>query len=186
MWVDSGIRCGLTLMREDVFNRSERDHDESKSGVGGVEAVGPIDDEADPPIQSLVSGVVHSESHRRQDALAPFANGLGQADEGLHPAALCSRTEPVEQHGDLVFCEVAGQAGPQCLLQGVGPPEVGPLRFSLRSVADWSSFRSPGTFNSTQRAPLNRRAASWSGSFRRSCQAWRRTFSRAWVPAWTT
>src|SRR5450759_202032 len=92
MWVDSGIRCGLTLRREDVFNRSERDHDESKCGVGGVEAVGPIDDEADPPIQSLVPCIVDSESHRRQDALAALANGLGQADEGLHPAVLLSRT----------------------------------------------------------------------------------------------
>src|SRR5665811_1676717 len=106
MWVDSGIRSGLTLMGKDVFNRSERDHDERKGGVGGVEAVGPIDDEADPPIQSLVSGIVHSEPHRRQDALAPFANGLAQRDEGLHPAALCSSTEPVEQHGGLVFGEV--------------------------------------------------------------------------------
>lgn len=51
--------------REDVFNRSERDRDQSKSGVGGVGTLGSVDDETDPPIQSLVSGVVHSESHRR-------------------------------------------------------------------------------------------------------------------------
>jgi len=67
-------------MREDVANRSERDRDESKSGVGGVEAVGPTDLGTDPPIQSLVPGIVHSESHHRPDALAPFANGLDQAD----------------------------------------------------------------------------------------------------------
>jgi hypothetical protein len=42
MWVDSGIRCGLTLMGEDVFDRSERDHDESKCGVGEVETGGRL------------------------------------------------------------------------------------------------------------------------------------------------
>jgi hypothetical protein len=50
MWGVSGIRFWLTLVREDVFDRPERDHDESQCSVGGVEAVGPIDDEADAAI----------------------------------------------------------------------------------------------------------------------------------------
>jgi hypothetical protein len=57
MWVNSGIRRGPTLMGKDVFDRPERDHDERECSIGGVEAVGPIDDEPDAAIQSLVPGI---------------------------------------------------------------------------------------------------------------------------------
>src|ERR1035438_615155 len=60
-----------------------------------------------------------------------------------------------------------------------------PLRLSLRRVSACWSVRSPGFFSSAQRAPLNRRAASLSGSWRSSCQTARRTFSRAAVASAT-
>ena len=49
-------------MGKDVFDRSEGQHDEAECGVGGVEAVGPVDDEADAAIEALVPGVG---SHRQ-------------------------------------------------------------------------------------------------------------------------
>jgi hypothetical protein len=103
-------------VREDVFDRSERDHDERKGSVGGVEAVGPIDDEADTAVQSLVPGVVHSQSHCCQDPLAALSDGLGQGDERLHPTALRFRAEPVEEDADLFFSEVASKDRSQSLL----------------------------------------------------------------------
>ena len=118
-------------MWENVRDRSECDHDESERGVGGVKAVGPIDDETHAPIEAFVAGVVHAESHRRQDALAPLANGLGQGAEGLHAAALGSGTEPVEHQGDLDVGEVAREDRPQGLFQRVGAPQVTPSTFQL-------------------------------------------------------
>jgi len=111
-------------MGKDVFDRSEGEHDEAECGVGGVEAVGPVDDEPDPPVQALVPGIVHAEADCSQDALPPFADGFGQRDEGFQSAALCSRAEPVEESANLVFGEVACEDRPEGLLQGISPPEV--------------------------------------------------------------
>jgi len=78
MWVDSRIRAPTPFVREDVFDGPEGEHDEAEGGAGGVEAVGAVDDEADPAVESSVAGVVHAEAHRGQDAgtalagVAPF------------------------------------------------------------------------------------------------------------------
>ncbi len=48
------------LNRKTNSFRSEGDHDQGEGGVGGVEAVGPVDDEPDAPVESFVAGVVHS------------------------------------------------------------------------------------------------------------------------------
>jgi hypothetical protein len=52
---------------EDVVDGSEGDHDQGEGGAGGVEAVGPVDDQADAPVESFVAGV---RSHRQLHALA--------------------------------------------------------------------------------------------------------------------
>ena len=57
MWVDSGIRAPATFVREDMFDGSEGEHDEAECRVGGVEAVGAVDDEADSPVEALVAGI---------------------------------------------------------------------------------------------------------------------------------
>src|ERR1035437_3607347 len=109
MWVDSGIHRRLTLVRKDMFNRPECEHDESEYSAGEVEAVAPVDDEPHPPVEAFVAGIVDPEFHGRQDRLFAFADGLGQGDEALESAALCLRTESVEEHADLVVGEVAGE-----------------------------------------------------------------------------
>jgi hypothetical protein len=43
---------------EDVVDGSEGDHDQGEGGAGGVEAISPVDDQADAPIESFVAGVV--------------------------------------------------------------------------------------------------------------------------------
>ena len=55
-----------TLVWQDVLDGSEREHDEAEGGVGGVEAVGPVDDEPDAPIEAFVAGIVDAESNGRQ------------------------------------------------------------------------------------------------------------------------
>jgi hypothetical protein len=88
MWVESRISGLSPLVRQDVRDRPERDHDQRERGVGGVETVGPVDDEPDPPIEAFVPGVVDAQSHGRQDAFTPLADRLGRGDEGLQAAAL--------------------------------------------------------------------------------------------------
>ena len=99
-----------------MLDRSERQHDEAECRVGGVEAVGAVDDEANPPVEALVAGIVHTESHRGQDACTPLADGLGRGDEGLQAGAGGLGAEAVEQLAHLVFGEVAGEDRPQGLL----------------------------------------------------------------------
>jgi len=93
---------------EDVFDGSEGEHDEGEGSVGGVEAVGPVDYEPDPPVQSLVAGVVDPESHGGKDPGAAFADRLGRGDERLKPAPRRLRAEPVEESGDVIDGQVAG------------------------------------------------------------------------------
>src|ERR1019366_1700343 len=107
MWVDSGIGGSLAFMREDVVDGPEGEHDEAEGGVGGVEAVGAVDDEPHPPVESFVAGVVDAEPDGGEDPVAPFADRVGGGDEWLETAALCLGAEPVEEHPDLRFGEVA-------------------------------------------------------------------------------
>ena len=44
-------------MRQDMLDGSEGEHDQAERGVGGVEAVGAVDDQAYPAVQAFVSGV---------------------------------------------------------------------------------------------------------------------------------
>ena len=55
------------VLWEDVVDGSEGEHDEGEGGVGGVEAVGRVDDEPYPAIESFVAGVVDAESHGGED-----------------------------------------------------------------------------------------------------------------------
>ena len=57
MWVDLGIQFWHTLVRKDVVDRTEGEHDEPEGSIRAVEAVGPVDDEADPAIEPLVLAV---------------------------------------------------------------------------------------------------------------------------------
>ena len=57
MWVDLGIQFWHTLVRKDVRDGTEGEHDEAECRVGGVEAVGAVDDEANPPVEALAAGI---------------------------------------------------------------------------------------------------------------------------------
>jgi len=57
-----------------VFDRSERGHDEPECDLAGVEAIGPIDDEPHPSIQSLVPGLckAHTNASSRANSFTWF------------------------------------------------------------------------------------------------------------------
>jgi hypothetical protein len=84
-------------VREDVFDGSEGERDEPECGVDGVEAVGPVGDQADPAVQSFVAGIVHAEAHRGQDAGTALADGAGRGDQGFQAGALRLRAEAVSK-----------------------------------------------------------------------------------------
>src|SRR5665811_372362 len=108
MWVDLGI-CGPTaFVWEDVVDGSEGDHDEGEGegGAGGVEAIGPVDDQAYAPVESFVAGVVDAQPDRGQDPGPSFADGAGEGDERFQAAALCFGAEPVQQERDVGFVQV--------------------------------------------------------------------------------
>ena len=154
MWVDSGIGDPVTLVRQDVLDRPERQHDEAECRVGRVEAVGAVDDETDAPVQAFVAGIVHAKSNGGQDARTPLADGLGRGDERFEATALCLRAEPVEEDADLLLGQVAGEDGPKGLLQRVGPPQVPASALQLAQrrglvigqVGGVLEQRPPGTF----------------------------------------
>jgi len=116
MWVVSGICALAAFVWQDVFDGSEGEHDEAERGVGGVEAVGAVDDEPNPPVEAFVAGVVDSQAHRGQDAGTALANGPGCGDERFEAGALRLGAEPVEKLAHFVFGEVAGEDGSQGLL----------------------------------------------------------------------
>ena len=124
MWVDSGINYWHTLMGKDVLDRPEGQHDEPEGRIRGVEAVGAVDDETHPAVEPFVLCVVDAETDRCQDARSPFADRLGDGDEGLEPASRCLGTESVEELADLALGKVTGEHGTKRLLQRVGTPEV--------------------------------------------------------------
>ena len=74
-------------MWEDVVDGSEGDHDQGEGGAGGVEAVGPVDDQADAPVESFVAGVVDAKADGCQDPGSSFADGGGEGD-ALSPVAV--------------------------------------------------------------------------------------------------
>src|SRR5487761_1396822 len=120
MWVLSGQNRSHSFMREDVGDRSERQHDEAESSLRRVEAVGPIDDEADPTVEAFMTRVVDAETDGGQDAVLVLSQRLGQSDEGLEAAALCPRAEAVEKLRDLVLVEIAGEDLAQGFLEPIG------------------------------------------------------------------
>jgi len=74
-------------VRENVRDRSECQHDETERRVGGVNSVGPVDDESHAPIESFVAGIIHAEANRGEYSRLALSNGLGRGDERLEPAA---------------------------------------------------------------------------------------------------
>src|SRR5450759_4061204 len=98
MWVDLGIWSSFVW--EDVFDGSQGEHDQGEGGAGGVEPVGPVDDEPYAPVESFLAGVVDAQSDRGQDPGSSFADGAGEGDERLEAASLCFGAETV-QHRDV-------------------------------------------------------------------------------------
>jgi len=54
MWVVS-LGIWPLFVWEDVVDGSESGHDQGDGGAGGVEAVGPVDDEPHVPVESFVA-----------------------------------------------------------------------------------------------------------------------------------
>src|SRR5674476_593370 len=169
-----------------MFDWSEGDHDEGQGGVGGVEAVGPVDDQPDSPIQSFVAGIVDPEPDRSEDPGPSFPECLGRRDEGLQAAAGGLRAEPVQQQTDLVFAQVTGEDRAQGLLQGIGPPKLASLAFELAQRHGLLIVEVLRILQQRPTGALEWRATARSGSWRSSCQTCRRTFSSALVASWTT
>jgi len=107
-----------------VFDGSKGKHDEAKGGIGEVQGVGALDGEAHPAVESLVAGVVHAQANGGEDACSALGDGVRRRDEGFEATAGRLRAEPVEEDGDVVFAEVAGEDGPSGFFAGVGPPQV--------------------------------------------------------------
>lgn len=74
-------------MGQDVFDRSDGDHDEGEGGFGFVEAVGPGGDELHPSVESFVACVVHTETDRGDEDFAVYADCSGKGDEEFEAAA---------------------------------------------------------------------------------------------------
>ena len=73
-----------------------------------MEASGAADDEAYDGVEALGSGVVDAQSDRGEDPVAVFADGFGGLDERGQPRAAGSGDPPVDQLGDGVGVQVAG------------------------------------------------------------------------------
>ena len=82
--------------------------DERESSVGGVEAVGAADDEADLVVQPFVSAVGQSVLDGVEDELAPEADGLGGLDERGLAGTLRGVAPSVEGSGPAVRSPVTG------------------------------------------------------------------------------
>ena len=46
-----------------MLDRPDGEHDEGEGRLGGVKAVGTVDQEADAPVQAFVAGIVHSKTN---------------------------------------------------------------------------------------------------------------------------
>ena len=59
----SSAGIGGTFVRQHVLDRADGQHHEGERRLGGVKAVGPVDDEAHAPVEALVPGVVHAKAN---------------------------------------------------------------------------------------------------------------------------
>ena len=96
-----------------------------------MEASGAADDEAHDGVEALSAGVVDAQSDRGEDPVAVLADGLGGLDECGQAGAAGAGDPSVDQLGDGVGVEVAGEDGAEGLLQRVGTPDVASAAFEL-------------------------------------------------------
>src|SRR5664279_4743270 len=88
-----------------------------------MESVGPAGNQADVVVQSFGAGIVYLQPDGGEDAVAEFADGLGDLDERGEAGAAGPRAPAVDQLGALVGVQVAGEDLPEGLFAGVGAPE---------------------------------------------------------------
>ena len=77
-----------------------------------MEPEGASHDQGDALVESLKARVGEAEPDRGEDPFTMFADGAAGLDERLEPAALRPRAPAVDQLGDLVLGEVAGEDRP--------------------------------------------------------------------------
>lgn len=94
---------------------------------GGVESVGPSNEEPDPVVQVLVAAVVQTEPDGAEHVLEAGADLAGELDERRKLCSLGTSAPPVEQRLDDEAVELVGVDGPETLLPTTGPqrPAVG-------------------------------------------------------------
>jgi len=73
-----------------------------------VEAVGAVGDQAHDVVQAFGAAVVDAQAQGGEDAVAVFANGLGDLDEGVESGAAGLGASAVDQLAGLGGVEVAG------------------------------------------------------------------------------
>jgi len=117
MWADMGL-----LVWQAEGNRAAGEQHERERSLGGVKPVGAAGDEPHLVVERLDSGVVDPQPDGGEDTVAVGADGAGQGDERLQPAAAGPGAPAVEQLGGLAGGEVAGEDRPQALLEPVGAP----------------------------------------------------------------
>jgi hypothetical protein len=81
-----------------------------------VEASSAAEGEACDVVEALGPAVVDAQPDRGDQAVAELADGLGRLDECVQPGAVGPTDPPVDQLGDGVRVQVAGEDRPERFL----------------------------------------------------------------------
>ena len=108
MWAGSCV----SLPGQPEVDGAGGEHHQGERGGGGVEPEGASHDQGDALVEPFEARVGEAEPDRGEDSVTVFADGAAGLDERLEPAALRPRTPAVDQLGDLVLGEVAGEDRP--------------------------------------------------------------------------
>jgi hypothetical protein len=111
------IRAGFEV------DGSAGEHDEGERGLGAVESVGAVEEEADFVVEAFVPAVGHPAAGGGVDAVAVLAYRARGLDELGGATALRAGAPAVQEVADGVGVEVAGEHRAQGLLELVGAPE---------------------------------------------------------------
>jgi hypothetical protein len=90
-------------------DRSAGEHDEGEGCFGAVEAAGAADDQADGAVGAFGAAVVDTGTDRGEYPVAELTDRLGGLDERGQAGFARFGQPPVEQFGDRVSVEVAGE-----------------------------------------------------------------------------
>jgi hypothetical protein len=125
-------------VRQLEIDRTAREHDECERGLGGVDAVGASDEEADLGVHALDPAVADALLQGIHYDPSTLAHGASRLHERGETIANGSCDPAIEEFDGVGRLEVAGEYGAELLLHLVSAPDAAAVALEGRELVGLS------------------------------------------------